>query len=119
MATGGITTGQSWTLAADGGDAGAERDADEATGARRAGGLGEELAADVGLGRAECSAQADLGASFDDGDDHHVGDADAADEQRDPAESEEQRRERGARRRPGRRARRTVATPRPPRVLAG
>src|SRR5262249_16853309 len=52
--------------------------------------LGEELGADVTFGSAQGAAQADLGAAFEDGDDHDVGDADGADEQRDRAEAEEQ-----------------------------
>jgi len=51
----------------------------------------------VGPGGAECAAQADLGAALDDRDDHHVGDADATDEQRDRAETQEQGGERTAR----------------------
>ena len=41
-------------------------------------------------GGAEGAAQSDLGAAFEDGDDHDVGDADRADEQGDGAEAEEQ-----------------------------
>ena len=41
-------------------------------------------------GRAEGPAQADLGAAFEHGDDHDVGDADAADQEGDRAEAEEQ-----------------------------
>jgi len=44
--------------------------------------LGEELRPDLGLGRAEGAAEADLGAAFEDGDDHDVGDADGSDDQR-------------------------------------
>jgi hypothetical protein len=42
------------------------------------------------LGGAQSTAQADLGAAFEDGDDHDVGDADRADQQGDRAEAEEQ-----------------------------
>jgi hypothetical protein len=41
-------------------------------------------------GRAEGAAQADLGAALEDGDDHDVGDPDAADEQCDGSQAEEQ-----------------------------
>ena len=44
----------------------------------------------MAFGGAEGAAQADLGAAFEDGDDHDVGDADRADEQGDGAEAEEQ-----------------------------
>ena len=44
----------------------------------------------MAAGGAERSAEADFGAAFEDGDDHDVGDADAADEQGDGAEAEEQ-----------------------------
>lgn len=40
----------------------------------------DELAADVASGGSERAAQSDLGASFDDGDDHDVRDADSTDE---------------------------------------
>ena len=42
------------------------------------------------LGGAERAAQPDLGAAFEDGDDHDVGDADGSDEEGDGAEAEEQ-----------------------------
>ena len=50
----------------------------------------EELDADLAFGRAERAAQADLRAAFEHADDHDVGDADRADEERDRAEAEEQ-----------------------------
>src|SRR5262249_53861175 len=53
-------------------------------------GLGQELGADVAFGSAQRAAQPDLGAAFEDGDDHDVGHPDGADEQRDRAEAEEQ-----------------------------
>ena len=53
-------------------------------------GFGEELDADVAFGGAERAAQPDLGPAFEHGDDHDVGDADGADEQRYGAEAEEQ-----------------------------
>ena len=56
-------------------------------------------------GRAEGAAQADLGAALEDGDHHDVGDADAADQQRDRAEAEEQGGGRGWRPRAARSAR--------------
>ena len=56
-------------------------------------GLGEELAADVGLGGPEGSAKPDFPTPFDDGDDHHVGDPDASDQQSDRPEPEEERRQ--------------------------
>ena len=46
--------------------------------------------ADLRSGGAERAAQADLRAAFEHADDHDVGDADRADEQRDGAEAEEQ-----------------------------
>jgi hypothetical protein len=51
-------------------------------------GLGQELDADVALGGAEGAAQADFGASFEDGDDHDVGDSAGADEEGDGAEEQ-------------------------------
>src|SRR5262249_56763466 len=57
--------------------------------------FGEELGADVGFGGAEGAAQADLAAPLEHRDDHHVGDADPADQQGDRAEAEKQRVERG------------------------
>ena len=52
--------------------------------------FGKELDADVAFGGAERAAQPDLGAAFEDGDDHDVGDADCADEERDGAEAQEE-----------------------------
>jgi hypothetical protein len=49
--------------------------------------FGQELCGDVSAGGAERGAQADLGAALEHGDDHHVDDPDAADEQRDSAEA--------------------------------
>ena len=46
--------------------------------------------ADVAAAGAQGPAQADLGAAFEDGDDHDVGDADPADQQGDRAQAEEQ-----------------------------
>ena len=45
---------------------------------------------DVAPGGAERSSQADLGTSFEDRDDHDIGDADAADEEGDGTETDEQ-----------------------------
>jgi hypothetical protein len=45
---------------------------------------------DLGPGGAERAPEPDLGAAFEHADDHDVGHADGADEQRDGAESEEQ-----------------------------
>ena len=56
--------------------------------------------------RPKRAPEADLRAALDHADDHHVRDADAADEQRDRAEAEQQRRERRLRRRPWPRGRR-------------
>src|SRR5262245_7004257 len=53
-------------------------------------GFGQELGADLPPGRAEGAAEADLGPSFQDGDDHDVGDSYAPDKQGDRAEAEEQ-----------------------------
>ena len=69
--------------------------------------LDEELRADVAAGRAERAAQADLRPALQHRDDHRVGDADAADQQRDRAEAEEQPGQRVVGRRRARRARRT------------
>ncbi len=52
--------------------------------------FGKELCPDLPFGRAEAAAQADLAAALEDADEHDVGDADGADEQRDGAESEEE-----------------------------
>ena len=49
------------------------------------------------LGGAERAAQSDLGAALEDADEHDVGDADGADEQRDGAEAEEETVERALR----------------------
>ena len=68
-----------------GGACGAEDDADGSAEQSEQDGFGEELGADVAFGGAEGAAQADLGAAFEDGDDHDVGDADGAD---DPSPSE-------------------------------
>ena len=57
-------------------------------------GLRQELQADVAPGRAEGPPHADLAAPLEHRDHHHVGDADAADEQRHRAEAEQQRGER-------------------------
>ena len=54
-------------------------------------GLAEELDRDVAAAGAEGAAQADLGAALEDGDDHHVGDPDPADQEGDRAEAEEER----------------------------
>ena len=53
-------------------------------------GFGEELGADVTFGGAEGAAQPDLGAAFEDRDDHDVGHADRADQEGNGAEAEEQ-----------------------------
>ena len=53
-------------------------------------GFGEELGADVAFGGAQGAAQPDLRPAFQHGDDHDVGHADGADQQRDRAEAEEQ-----------------------------
>jgi hypothetical protein len=62
----------------DGGGRGADGDADRAAGQGQHDGLGQELDADVAFGGAEGAAQPDLGAAFEDGDDHDVGHADRA-----------------------------------------
>ena len=72
-------------------------DADGAAEQREQDRLGEELAADLAFGRAERAAQPDLGAALEDADQHDVGDADGADEERDGAESEEEAVERALR----------------------
>src|SRR6185437_13578124 len=69
-----------------GGGDGAEGDAGGAAGGGQQYGFGEEL----GAGGAQRAAQPDLLTAFQHGDDHDVGDADAADEQGDGAEAEEQ-----------------------------
>ncbi len=54
--------------------------------------LDEELDPDVALRRTERAAHPDLGPALEDGDHHHVGDADAADEEGDGAEAEQRAR---------------------------
>src|SRR6202040_38621 len=61
-------------------------DAGGAAGQGQQDGLGQELGADVAFGGAQGAAQPDLGAAFQDGDDHDVGDSDGADPQRDRAQ---------------------------------
>ena len=56
--------------------------------------LGQELPDDVAAGRAERPSQADLGSALEHRHQHHVGDAEAADEQRHRPKAEEQRGER-------------------------
>ncbi len=63
--------------------------------------LGEELRADMASGGAQRAAQADLGAAFEDRDDHDVGDAYRTDKQRDGTETQEQAVERALRVGPG------------------
>ena len=75
-------------VAGGGGRAG--QDAGGGAGEGEQGGLGEELGADLPAGGAQRPAQPDLGAPFEHGDDHDVGDADGADQQGDGAEAEEQ-----------------------------
>jgi hypothetical protein len=65
----------------DGGGRHAEQGAGQAAEQRQEQGLGEELPGDVQPGGAQRPAQADLGAAFQDGDDHNVGDANAVGEQ--------------------------------------
>jgi hypothetical protein len=48
------------------------------------------LKSDVVSGGADRSAESDFASAFEDGDDHRVGDADAADQKRDRAEREQQ-----------------------------
>jgi hypothetical protein len=60
-------------------------------------GFGEELGADLAFGCAKRAAQPDLGAAFQDGNDHDVGHSDGPDEQGDGAEAEEQAVERAFR----------------------
>ena len=74
----------------DGGGGGADDDADGAAGQGQQDRLGQELGADLAAGGAQGAAQPDLGAAFQDGDDHDVGDPDRADQQRDRAQAEEQ-----------------------------
>ena len=59
--------------------------------------LAEELRPDLALGRAEGAAEADLRAAFQHRDDHDVGDADGADDQRHDPEPEEEAVERSGR----------------------
>ena len=56
----------------------------------RSDGFGEELDADVALGGAEGAAQPDLGAAFEDGDDHDVGHPDRPDQEGHRAEAQEE-----------------------------
>ena len=77
----GMTVAQCLAWGVDDGGRGAEGDADGAAEESEQDGLGEELGADVAFGGPEGAAQSDLGAAFEDGDDHDVGDADRADEQ--------------------------------------
>ena len=72
----------------DGGGAG--EDADGAAGQGQHDRLGEELGPDLAPGGAKGAAQPDLLTALKHGDDHDVGDADRADQQRDRAEAEEQ-----------------------------
>src|SRR5215468_6384812 len=74
----------------DGGGGGAGGHPHRAAGQGEQDGLGQELGADVAPGGAQRAAQPDFGAAFEDGDDHDVGHADGADQQRDRAEAEEQ-----------------------------
>ena len=72
------------------GDERADRDAGQPAGRRQQQRLDQELRADVPAGGAQRPAQPDLRAALEDRDDHRVGDADAADEQRHRAEAQEQ-----------------------------
>ena len=90
QASAGMTVAQCLGVGVDGGGCGAEGDADGTAEESEQDGFGEELGADVAPGGAEGAAQADLGAAFEDGDDHDVGDADRADQEGDGAEAEEQ-----------------------------
>jgi hypothetical protein len=81
-------------MGVDGGRGRADRDAGCAAGQGEQDGLGQELDPDVTAGRAEGTAQPDLGPAFENGDHHDVGDADGADEQSDRAKAEEQGTER-------------------------
>src|SRR5262249_42973430 len=74
----------------DGGGGRARGDPGQAAEDGEQDGFGQELDPDLPLGGAEGTAQADLGAAFQDGDDHDVGDPDAADQQGHRAEAEEQ-----------------------------
>src|SRR5260370_28753227 len=74
----------------DGGGGGADGDSRGAAGQGQQDGLGQELDADLAAGGAQRPAQPDLGAAFQDGDDHDVGHPDRADQQRDRAQSQEQ-----------------------------
>jgi hypothetical protein len=58
----------------------ADADADYSAREREQDRFGEELAADLVLGRAERASEPDLRAAFEHGDDHDVRDADGADE---------------------------------------
>src|ERR1051326_8855722 len=71
----------------------ARRAADEAEQHR----LGQELDLDGLLGRADGDAHADLARPLRDGDEHHVHDADPADDERDRGDGDEQQRQRAAR----------------------
>jgi Histidine kinase-, DNA gyrase B-, and HSP90-like ATPase len=73
-------------------DAGQQADRTAEQGQRHR--LDKELIADLAAGGAERPPQPDLPPPFEYRDDHGVGDADAADEQRDPGQAEEQRGER-------------------------
>ena len=71
-------------------DEGAGSDADGAADEGEQDGFGEELDADVAFGGAEGAAQPDLGASFEDRDDHDVGHPDRSDEEGHGAEAQEE-----------------------------
>src|SRR5262249_60681717 len=69
----------------------------------------QELGPDLPPGRAEGAPEADLGAAFQDRDDHDVGDSDAPHQQGHRAEAEEQAVERAFGRGPGDQGRRGAA----------
>ena len=77
-------------MGVDDGGGNAECDTDGATEQTEQDGFREELGADVPSGGAKGAAQSDLGATFEDGDDHDVGDADRADQEGDGAQAKEQ-----------------------------
>ena len=77
-------------MGVDRGGGGAGDDPGHAAGQGQQDGLGQELGPDLAPGGAQGAAQPDLLAAFQHGDDHDVGHADRADQQRDRAQAEEQ-----------------------------
>jgi hypothetical protein len=73
------------------GDARADARAGQPAGCRQEQRFDEELAADVGARGAEGPAQPDLRPALEHGDDHHVGDTEAAGQDGNGAQAKEQR----------------------------